>query len=75
MEALHWTDKTSEEVLLYLADSIAAARMLLLVTYRPGYQNPFSERTYFTRIVPPHPVRAREHPARRGHAGHGGAAR
>src|SRR5712691_10593742 len=28
----HWIDKTSEEVLLYLADSITAARVLLLAT-------------------------------------------
>ena len=50
VEDLHWIDKTSEEVLLYLADSISAARVLLLVTYRPGYENPFGERTYTTRI-------------------------
>ena len=50
VEDLHWIDKTSEEVLLHLADSIPTARVLLLVTYRPGYQNPFGERTYTTRI-------------------------
>jgi tetratricopeptide (TPR) repeat protein len=50
VEDLHWIDKTSEEVLLHLADSIPAARVLLLVTYRPGYENPFGERTYTTRI-------------------------
>jgi class 3 adenylate cyclase/tetratricopeptide (TPR) repeat protein len=50
VEDLHWIDQTSEEVLLHLADSITAARVLLLVTYRPGYQNPFGERTYTTRI-------------------------
>ena len=50
VEDLHWIDKTSEEVLLHLADSIPAAPVLLLVTYRPGYQNPFGERTYTTRL-------------------------
>jgi tetratricopeptide (TPR) repeat protein len=50
VEDLHWIDKTSEEFLLYLADSIPAARVLLLVTYRPGYESPFGERTYTTRI-------------------------
>jgi class 3 adenylate cyclase/tetratricopeptide (TPR) repeat protein len=50
VEDLHWMDKTSEEVLLHLVDSIPTARVLLLVTYRPGYQNPFGERTYTTRI-------------------------
>src|SRR5262249_42983110 len=43
VEDLHWIDKTSEEVLLHLADSIPTAWVLLLVTYRPGYQNPFGE--------------------------------
>src|SRR4029077_695443 len=37
-------------VLLHLADSIPTARVLLLVTYRPGYENPFGERTYTTRL-------------------------
>src|SRR5262244_3781362 len=50
VEDLHWIDKTSEEVLLHLADSIPTARVLLLVTYRPGYQHPFGERTYTTRL-------------------------
>jgi len=36
VEDLHWIDKTSEDVLLHLADSIPTARVLLLVTYRPG---------------------------------------
>ena len=50
VEDLHWIDRTSEEVLLHLVDSIPTARVLLLVTYRPGYENPFGERTYTTRI-------------------------
>ena len=49
IEDLHWIDKTSEEVLVYLADSLAAARVLWVLTYRPGYQNPFGDRTYATR--------------------------
>jgi class 3 adenylate cyclase/tetratricopeptide (TPR) repeat protein len=50
VEDLHWIDKTSEEGLLHLADSIPTAQVLLLMTYRPGYENPFGERTYTTRI-------------------------
>src|SRR4029453_15072952 len=50
VEDLHCMDKTSEEVLLHLVDRIPTARVLLLVTYRPDYQNPFGERTYTTRI-------------------------
>jgi class 3 adenylate cyclase/tetratricopeptide (TPR) repeat protein len=53
VEDLHWIDTTSEDALRYLADSIAAARVVLLLTYRPGYHNPFGERTYFTRLVLP----------------------
>jgi tetratricopeptide (TPR) repeat protein len=51
VEDLHWIDATSEELLRYLTDSIAGARVLLLLTYRPGYHNPFGERTYFSRLV------------------------
>jgi predicted ATPase len=51
VEDLHWMDKTSEELLRYLANSIAGARVLLLLTYRPGCQNSFGERTYFSRLV------------------------
>lgn len=53
IEDLHWSDTTSEDALRYLADSIAAARVLLLLTYRPGYHNPFGERTYFAHLVLP----------------------
>lgn len=51
IEDLHWMDKASEEFLLYLADAIAAAPVLLLLTYRPGYSHPLGERTYHTRIL------------------------
>jgi class 3 adenylate cyclase/tetratricopeptide (TPR) repeat protein len=51
VEDLHWMDKASEELLLYLADSCAAARVLLILTHRPGYENPFGDRSYTTRQV------------------------
>ncbi|HEV8144510.1 MAG TPA: tetratricopeptide repeat protein, partial [Methylomirabilota bacterium] len=35
-----------------LVDSVPTLRALLVFTYRPGYANPFGDRTYFTRIVP-----------------------
>jgi len=41
VEDLHWIDKSSEELLSYLADNIAAARVLLILTHRLDYQNPF----------------------------------
>jgi class 3 adenylate cyclase len=69
VEDLHWIDKTSEDVLLHLVDSIPTARVLLLVTYRPGYENPFGERTYTTRLGLADVVRPRQPQARGEHAG------
>ena len=51
VEDLHWSDPTTEETLRYLADSVATTRVVLLMTYRPGYHNPFGERTYVSRLV------------------------
>ncbi len=51
-EDLHWMDKATEESLQLIADSIAAIRVLLILTYRPDYHQPFGERTYHTRIAP-----------------------
>jgi len=52
IEDLHWTDGATEQFLATLVDSVPALRALLVFTYRPGYANPFGERSYFTRIVP-----------------------
>jgi class 3 adenylate cyclase/tetratricopeptide (TPR) repeat protein len=52
IEDLHWIDSASEQFLATLVDSIPALRVLLVFTYRPGYANPFGERSYFTRVVP-----------------------
>jgi tetratricopeptide (TPR) repeat protein len=52
VEDLHWIDSASEQFLATLADSVPAVRALLVFTYRPGYPNPFGDRSYFTRIVP-----------------------
>ncbi len=37
IEDLHWIDKTSEDVFKYLLESIAGARVLLILTYRPEF--------------------------------------
>jgi class 3 adenylate cyclase/pimeloyl-ACP methyl ester carboxylesterase len=50
MEDVHWIDRSSEELLRRLVDSIAAARVLVLVTHRPGYAWPHGERSYFSRL-------------------------
>ena len=52
IEDLHWIDSASEQFLATLVDSVPAARAVLVFTYRPGYPNPFGDRSYFTRIVP-----------------------
>ncbi len=51
VEDLHWADKTSEDFLVSLADSMGMAPLLLLLTYRPGYRNPFPERSFITRSM------------------------
>ncbi|HWM90071.1 MAG TPA: adenylate/guanylate cyclase domain-containing protein [Thermoanaerobaculia bacterium] len=53
IEDLHWIDQASEEFLSYLVEGLAAARMLLLVTYRAGYRPQWIEKSYATQIVLP----------------------
>ena len=38
IEDLQWIDRNSEDVLMSVADHIAGSRILVLGTYRPGYQ-------------------------------------
>ena len=40
VEDLHWIDKTSEEYLALLVESLPGTAILLLCTYRPGYRPP-----------------------------------
>ncbi|HET6467991.1 MAG TPA: adenylate/guanylate cyclase domain-containing protein, partial [Geminicoccaceae bacterium] len=51
VEDLHWADTATEEFLTTIADDAPAGRILFLFTYRPGYANPFGERTFHTRLV------------------------
>jgi DNA-binding NtrC family response regulator/tetratricopeptide (TPR) repeat protein len=50
IEDLHWIDLASEEYLTFLSDVIPTTRLLLILTHRPGYQQPFGERSYFMRL-------------------------
>jgi tetratricopeptide (TPR) repeat protein len=50
VEDLHWCDKTSEDYLASLVESLAGASILLLTTYRPGYHPPWIEKSYATQI-------------------------
>ena len=46
-EDLHWIDAESQEFLDSLVESLAAARLLLLVNYRPEYQHDWAGRSYY----------------------------
>ena len=50
LEDLHWLDAETQAWLDGLVDGLPAARLLLLVTYRPEYQHPWSNRTYYTQL-------------------------
>ena len=49
-EDLHWMDKSSEDVLKYLLESIPGARVLLIFTYRPEYIHTWGARTYHSQV-------------------------
>jgi predicted ATPase len=53
IENLHWSDATSEEWLTSLVERLAGVPLLLLVTYRPGYQPPWLTQSYATQIALP----------------------
>ncbi len=50
-EDLHWVDRATEEFIAALADSLAAHRSLMILTYRPGYAPPISDRLFHTRLT------------------------
>ncbi len=49
-EDLHWIDEQTQEFLNLLADSIANAKVLLLVNYRPQYSHQWNSKTYYTQL-------------------------
>jgi hypothetical protein len=49
-EDLHWLDAETQAFLSLLSESIASARILLLVNYRPEYQHQWSNKTYYTQL-------------------------
>jgi class 3 adenylate cyclase/tetratricopeptide (TPR) repeat protein len=51
VEDAHWIDRPSEELLVALADVVPGVPILMLVTYRPVYQQPFGERSYLWRLA------------------------
>ncbi len=51
VEDLHWIDATSEAWLAALAERLAGMRILLLVTFRPGYHPPWMGKSYATQVA------------------------
>ncbi len=49
-EDLHWIDEQTQELLNLLTDSIANAKILLLVNYRPQYSHSWNSKTYYTQL-------------------------
>jgi DNA-binding NtrC family response regulator/predicted ATPase len=50
IEDLQWIDDATQTVLDALIDGLAAARVLLLVTYRPEYRHGWSSKTYYSQL-------------------------
>ncbi len=50
-EDLHWIDTSTEEYLASLMDSVAAARVMLILTHRVGYTPPFGGRSFHTTLT------------------------
>jgi class 3 adenylate cyclase/tetratricopeptide (TPR) repeat protein len=49
-EDLHWIDPETQALLDSLVESLPAARLLLLVNYRPEYQHGWSGKTYYRQL-------------------------
>jgi predicted ATPase len=49
-EDLHWIDGETQGFLDALSDSVASARILLLVNYRPEYRHEWGSKTYYTQL-------------------------
>ena len=49
-EDLHWVDKSSEEALKHLLDSISGARVFLIFTYRPEFVHTWGGKSYHNQV-------------------------
>jgi predicted ATPase len=53
VEDVHWSDPTSEAWLLALVERLAGARVLLVLSYRAGYQPAWLGKSYATQLALP----------------------
>jgi len=51
IEDLHWIDRSSEEYLTTLVESLAGVPIFLVTTSRPGYRPPWMDRSYATQVT------------------------
>ena len=51
IEGLQWIDVASEVYLTALVERLGGAALLILLTYRPGYQPPWRVTSYITRLA------------------------
>jgi tetratricopeptide (TPR) repeat protein len=49
-EDLHWIDKSSEELLKYVLESIPGARVLMIFTYRPEFVHIWGAKSYHNQL-------------------------
>ncbi|MBI3800895.1 MAG: AAA family ATPase, partial [Deltaproteobacteria bacterium] len=49
-EDLHWIDSETQGFLDTLSESVASAKVLLLVNYRPEYRQEWGQKTYYTQL-------------------------
>jgi class 3 adenylate cyclase len=50
VDDLHWIDKTSEEFLSYLIESLVNTHILLIILYRPEYTHTWGSKSYYSQI-------------------------
>jgi class 3 adenylate cyclase/tetratricopeptide (TPR) repeat protein len=51
VEDLHWVDEMTRGALAALVDVVPTVPVLLVLTYRPGYEHALGERTYISRLA------------------------
>jgi transcriptional regulator with AAA-type ATPase domain/tetratricopeptide (TPR) repeat protein/ABC-type dipeptide/oligopeptide/nickel transport system ATPase component len=51
LEDLHWIDKTSEEWVAALVETLAGTSVLFLATYRPGYRPSWMDKSYSAQVA------------------------
>ena len=50
-EDLHWIDKSSEDLLKHILESIPGARILMIFTYRPEFVHTWGSKSYHSQVT------------------------